>query len=528
MADWNFIPWTIQYLIAVAMVMLISFHIVSKNFKSWTYRSFFFFGISVGSWELFAFLHRNAPTAAMSMEFLGLDTFFGVLTPAFLLAMFLTLLRDGERLHNYLILVPSLILGILAILTKPFEVFWTNFGWGYRFTFGWFVTSFALLILIYVFSIVISAGMLIRRSKTTTSRKRYIGVLAGFIAFYTIGMSISNFILSSNPNIPPLGGIFIILTFLAVAYSFILPPEKIMEKRVFGTKKMTLVQDQFRKFLVDLLKAVPGKELGENTVIFRRFLDRTGLNEVVSFKEGQIIFEEDKLPSLNLLDSLNKILDYMKRQVWAIAAIENFAELFVHAYETVSLTSKFDADNWLDRILRRHGVFLSNYGVLDKMPKDVDLPPIFKLLKPGVARIFEEEEPILGYTTLKDATRYGFRTVCVSRFEPKKVRQTYGLSDSTIVWVTFGKTEEEAMPPDKLDALKVMISELDAVSVVLLDCFVEIKIVNGFEKAISFLKEIKDLCRKKRLALLVSIDPRKFLGEQLVALEQQLERVEAL
>jgi len=88
--------------------------------------------------------------------------------------------------------------------------------------------------------------------------------------------------------------------------------------------------------------------------------------------------------------------------------------------------------------------------------------------------LLREEKQKTGYEIAKEASRFGFTVICVSRLEPNKVKYRYGLKNITIVWLTFTKTKTKTVSPDKLGELKLLISNIGAGSVVLLDCLKEI------------------------------------------------------
>lgn len=277
-----------------------------------------------------------------------------------------------------------------------------------------------------------------------------------------------------------------------------------------------------QEFLQEVLTTLPGKELGENIIEFQRFLKDVGLGNAATInKNGGVIVDPVAIKSINLPEIVRKILNYLGGQM-STQLSNLFVRLFIDAYEEIKSSSKPAADIWLGQIMRDYGGLLTAYGIIGEFAQDIDLPPIFSSLTPGSVYLLKEERPTTGYEMIKEAGRYGFKIVCISKLEPNKVKYRYGLKNITIVWLTFVKTKAKSVNPDKLGELKLLISNIGAGSVVLLDCLKEINIVNGFEKALDFLKEVKDLCIKNRFALLISINPMTFPTEQLSALEQEL------
>jgi len=233
-ADWYFIPITMQYLIGSGLTILISMFLISRNPKSWVYRSFFFYGFFVALWCLMAFFHRNAPTMELSKEFLDFGATFGFIFPAFLLITFLNLKKSSK--FNSFALVPAIVLGLVAILLRPFEIFWTDFGWSYNYTNSYFFAATTLVNVGYIISNLIVGVNLIRTAQTAVLRRKYNLLLLSYVLFYVVFLSISNMLLISNVDYPPLGGIISILAFLAIARAITLQ-YKPSSENVQGYKK---------------------------------------------------------------------------------------------------------------------------------------------------------------------------------------------------------------------------------------------------------------------------------------------------
>ncbi|MGQ9787719.1 MAG: DUF835 domain-containing protein [Candidatus Hadarchaeaceae archaeon] len=277
-----------------------------------------------------------------------------------------------------------------------------------------------------------------------------------------------------------------------------------------------------KKFLRELLSSLPGKELGENVVEFQKFIESVGLGNIIYLDEkGNVSLESSALPSLNLPETVRKILLYLGTQMEPNLS-EPFSELFVESYLEFRSSSQPAADIWLKQMLRDQGGPISAYGIIEKLPKDTNLPPIFQFLIPGSTRLLKEEKPEQSYSMVKEAIKYGFKAFCISKLEPNKVKNRYGMKKAQIVWLTFNKTKEKFIPPDDLIGLKFLVSKIDLGSVLLLDCFNEIKLVNGFKAALEFLEELKDLCAKKKLILVLSINPIKLEENQLLTLERRV------
>jgi len=147
----------------------------------------------------------------------------------------------------------------------------------------------------------------------------------------------------------------------------------------------------------------------------------------------------------------------------------------------------------------------------------------------GHSYIIKEEKLDKAYEIFLDQVTHGIPGLCMSKLEPGRVKERYGLTKVPIIWVSF-KEVEGAVSPRSLDEAKQIVSEIarkHRTGVILMDCFDMLKIVNGFEQAMRFLKEIKGMVAASEWSMLVAVDPKAFTAEQLTALERELVEVVA-
>ena len=210
-------------------------------------------------------------------------------------------------------------------------------------------------------------------------------------------------------------------------------------------------------------------------------------------------------------------------------------------------------------MLQRHGGFLVKHGILADIPEDVKIPAIFKELYPGKSYLFSEEAPNGAYSKLKKALDSNFDGLSITKFHPQKVRERYNIEKASIFWLTFNELKtpglnndlgrvakrsvayqyqyrnqrrhietENKIDPKNLNRFSKAISDFvksPSRSVVLLDCFKEIVLVNGFEYAMNFLREIKEICKECNANLLISINPKVFEEKQIPTIEKELEEL---
>jgi hypothetical protein len=145
----------------------------------------------------------------------------------------------------------------------------------------------------------------------------------------------------------------------------------------------------------------------------------------------------------------------------------------------------------------------------------------------GISYFIKEEKLDKSYEIFYDQITHGSPGLAITKLPPERVRERYKIAKSPILWLTF-KEVENAISPKDIEGLKSAISDFVGKvekPVILLDCFDQLMLVNGFEKAMSMLWEVKDICMKNNASLLLSVDPEMFEKEQVVAIEKELEEV---
>jgi len=511
---WHFVPWTLQYLISGSIALIISLYILYKNPKSLPTQSFFLFGFCAVIWNFLVFLSRNAPTGELSGKLLTLGVSFLVLIQPFLLCTLLLLWKVRKK--YFVVLSPTfIIMAFIIFISKP-EITWTDYGWAYAVTsivsqiFFWsFVFAYGVAIIV--------VGSRITRKAPLIFKKKIKLIIAGFLAYLFL-LTVTNVLMSINPTSPPFGGLLIFLEFLVIAYAVSLPVGKIEALQIRNLKKFS---KDYLRFLNKLLEVGPGKELGENVVKFKYHLPTLGLSDVVEFERKKISFRPEE-PKLNLGEVTDKSLDFMKQRGWTLSAVKPFTDVFVDTYEAMKSKSKKEADEWFERMLRKHGAFLHRHGILEAMPEGARIPGIFRELEVGKSYLVQEDRPRRCLEVLKETVNYGFKGLCFTmRYPPQKVRNEYGLEGVDIIWLRLNpKKGVKTLAPDRLDELEKTISEFIAPggAVVLVDAFDQIKVVNGFEKSMKFLQKIKVAAARSGANILISMRPESVWEEESAAI----------
>ena len=207
--------------------------------------------------------------------------------------------------------------------------------------------------------------------------------------------------------------------------------------------------------------------------------------------------------------------------------VDSFSMLMKDCYSIIQMDiSNKIASQLFSQSMERFGISVHKQDVVDAIPVDIKVPLVFKLAQGG-AYLLKEEKPTKGYELLGNSISYGDRGLCITKLPPKKVRERYGLEKTPIIWITFeGVKYEKKINPMQLDKLLRAIFEFVTIpgkSVIFIDCFKEIGMVNGFEQVIKNLIEIKGLCKENSASLLLSINPIMFDEKQMQIIKKDFE-----
>lgn len=148
-------------------------------------------------------------------------------------------------------------------------------------------------------------------------------------------------------------------------------------------------------------------------------------------------------------------------------------------------------------------------------------------LQEGHIYLVKEDSPDSGYLIFYDQITHGKFGLCVTKFSPEIVRQRHEIVKTPIFWSTF-KNIENSISPKDIDGLISL--SLDFVnktreSILFFDCFDQIKFVNGFDRFISMIINLKTLCKNNNFITLVSLNPEMFDKQQFLDIEKEFDEV---
>ncbi|MBO3841440.1 MAG: hypothetical protein FGF48_03365, partial [Candidatus Brockarchaeota archaeon] len=90
--------------------------------------------------------------------------------------------------------------------------------------------------------------------------------------------------------------------------------------------------DSYQKLLNKLLDIAPPDELGLKTIDLLEYLDKTRLNNVVTYDKLRIILNAEKIESLDTIQALDKTLEYFESRDWTHTAADELMGVLENIY----------------------------------------------------------------------------------------------------------------------------------------------------------------------------------------------------
>ncbi len=154
-----------------------------------------------------------------------------------------------------------------------------------------------------------------------------------------------------------------------------------------------------------------------------------------------------------------------------------------------------------------------------------------ELIRPeeGMCYVVRERKPFLSYKLFENAITDGAPALCVTRQYPDKIRQSFDIGETRIMWLshTPGKDHHN---PTSIGTLATVISsfiERYEKCVVIIDGLEYLVINNGFQQVLRFVEHINEQVMQSKSTVLVPISPSAFSEKELALLERNVEVIEA-
>jgi hypothetical protein len=157
-------------------------------------------------------------------------------------------------------------------------------------------------------------------------------------------------------------------------------------------------------------------------------------------------------------------------------------------------------------------------------------------ISPGGTYLIEELSPDRSFTTLRSLIEGGYRGLCISRIEPKKIEERYGV-EANLIWLTKTEVPESAkkgmtqmdfmtLSPTGLDMLTTIIMNFlkeEGDKVILLGGMDYLMTYNEFSKILRLLQNMKDRVTYAGAIMLIPYDPSLLDEKDLRRLRSEIE-----
>ncbi len=169
--------------------------------------------------------------------------------------------------------------------------------------------------------------------------------------------------------------------------------------------------------------------------------------------------------------------------------------------------------------------------VVPKVEERLKETPLESALEPGMTYLIEEKKPMESYRAFVDMVKHGMVGLCISRTNPERIRENYGLATTPIVWVTDIKTEEPHLTPTDLVGVSNVVSRFigkmgeGEQGVVFLEPLSYLIEHNDFKRVLHTVQHVRDMISESGCSLIVYIDPVVLTERDLELLMQDMDEV---
>ncbi len=139
-------------------------------------------------------------------------------------------------------------------------------------------------------------------------------------------------------------------------------------------------------------------------------------------------------------------------------------------------------------------------------------------LDPGYAYLIVEEQARQAFEIFRDLVTHGAAGLCITRLEPGKVSQEYGLEKTPILWLSRVATVKNAIRPAPVENVAMAIGhflEMGKDSVVLVDGLEYLVAHNKFPSVLSLLSDLVDKAAICNAILLLPVNPTAWRPQEL-------------
>jgi PAS domain S-box-containing protein len=145
-------------------------------------------------------------------------------------------------------------------------------------------------------------------------------------------------------------------------------------------------------------------------------------------------------------------------------------------------------------------------------------------LKKGFSYVIEEETPEKSFDVFLDYVTHGVSGLCITRTNPRFVREKYSLKKTPFIWLSTLTTDEYTSSTD-LTELSISIKDFirkSTESIILLDGVEFLVTRYSFEEVLSFVQSLTEFISMTESVLVIPMSPQTVDVKQLKLLEREL------
>jgi hypothetical protein len=152
-------------------------------------------------------------------------------------------------------------------------------------------------------------------------------------------------------------------------------------------------------------------------------------------------------------------------------------------------------------------------------------------LAEGFSYIIPEPEPSHSFEIFQDMVTHGVRGLCITRQQPARVAQAYGLERTPILWLSRVVSHPSSVRPSPPENVAMTIDhflEVSPGSVVLLDGVEYLVAHNDFPSVLTLLHDLNEKVSVSNSILLIPVDTMAFEEREFTLLKRDLKLLERL
>ncbi|HRW82280.1 MAG TPA: DUF835 domain-containing protein [Methanothrix sp.] len=160
------------------------------------------------------------------------------------------------------------------------------------------------------------------------------------------------------------------------------------------------------------------------------------------------------------------------------------------------------------------------------------LDPLELRLVPGTTYVIEEDKPVESLRAFGDLVGRGVEGLCITRYHPEKLMDSYGLSPERVIWLTQSAgidPKYRHVDPTNFPRLSGMISDFLTKAdepLILLEGLGYLITQSNYESVLRFVQSQRDEVSLKRGILIIHIDPLALDTKERHRLESEMEILE--